>query len=802
MPHSLRRSLLLACSVFLTACADNSVAPNDPNAPGGSTTGSLLRWSNPATWPDKTVPVAGAAVVIPNDRMVLLDVSPPALKSLQVDGTLVFEEKDLSLTTGWILVSGVLAIGSETAGFQHKAVITLTGPEGEDVLGLGGRAFVINAGTLDLHGAVHTSWTRLAATAPRGATQITLEKSVDWRAGDRLAIASTDFDPTQAEDVLIKDVLGNSVTLQSPLKFAHWGVTQQVSEFTVDERAEVGVLTRNIVVRGDSATSLNGFGGHIIILRGSKAHVEGVELFMMGQKSKLARYPLHWHLADQTAGDYAHDNSVWRSFNRCMTVHGTHNVSVEHNVCYDDIGHGYFLEDGIESNNTFDGNLGMRTRKPVVGEEVLQSDLTPATFWITNPDNSYRNNVAAGSDGQGFWVALPNHPTGFSANPAIFPRRTPLREFSNNVAHSNRSTGLLVDNGPTADGSTTETVSYQPRVTPGVESAIQIAEFKGFVAYKHSFRAVWLRGANLRLTNALLADNSIGATFASSETFLQSSVLIGVTGNNATAFSSGFPIRGFEFYDGRVGAQQVTFVNYQPNARNEASGLGFNRANGFPVNVGNFAEGLRFINANSVYLETPKADKDGDKAAVILDNDGTVTGTAGAFVAVNNPIIVTAPCVQRTDWNAYICNTRIISMRLQAVIAGEVVAPVTVTRDDGVSVNMVGVPSNPSSVLMSVPVGRAFTFHFAGAAPTKPRVYLTRMQPGEFVRVGIPYPGSTFAVYRDGDTTHLFGAVSSVPALDASTGDKYFYDAGAGVIYVKGVPQTGKDAVTLYVDPR
>ena len=80
------------------------------------------------------------------------------------------------------------------------------------------------------------------------------------------------------------------------------------------------------------------------------------------------------------------------------------------NICYNHLGHGYFLEDGIEHGNTIEGNLGILARTPVSGEQVLASDMRPATFWITNPANTYNGNVAAGSMGVGFWIALPLHP--------------------------------------------------------------------------------------------------------------------------------------------------------------------------------------------------------------------------------------------------------------------------------------------------------------------------------------------------------------------------------------------------------
>ena len=121
-----------------------------------------------------------------------------------------------------------------------------------------------------------------------------------------------------------------------------------------------------------------------------------------------------------------------------MTVHGTNYLDVENNVTYNNIGHCFFLEDGVEHGNQFVHNLAILTKchpdAPCVPtnlapfgstdgtnfetagqnakDVLLPSDNTASTFWITNPDNIYRDNVAAGSDSTGFWFALPEHPTG------------------------------------------------------------------------------------------------------------------------------------------------------------------------------------------------------------------------------------------------------------------------------------------------------------------------------------------------------------------------------------------------------
>ena len=86
---------------------------------------------------------------------------------------------------------------------------------------------------------------------------------------------------------------------------------------------------------------------------------------------------------------------------------------------------------------------------------LLPSDNTASTFWITNPDNTYRDNVAAGSDSTGFWFALPENPTGkfegTEIGKATWPRRTKVREFKGNTSHSNFD-GFLFDRGPRPDG--------------------------------------------------------------------------------------------------------------------------------------------------------------------------------------------------------------------------------------------------------------------------------------------------------------------------------------------------------------
>src|SRR5690554_1248384 len=204
-------------------------------------------WSDPATWPEGRVPAEGDAVVIDRDMEVVLDVSPPPLRSLTIDGKLRFaNDKDIELITEWIMLHGELHIGSEAEPHTRNATITLVdNVPGEDINTMGDRGIMLMGGTLHLHGdRVHT-WTKLAKTAEKGSTRIEVLDATGWRVGDEIVLASTDFDHKQAERRTIAAIDGNVITLDRPLEYMHFGEIT----YGVDERGEVGLLTRNIRIR-------------------------------------------------------------------------------------------------------------------------------------------------------------------------------------------------------------------------------------------------------------------------------------------------------------------------------------------------------------------------------------------------------------------------------------------------------------------------------------------------------------------------------------------------------------------------
>ena len=118
---------------------------------------------------------------------------------------------------------------------------------------------MLMGGTLSLHGNRKDSWTNLAKTAAAGSNTIGVVKTGDWKKGDVIVVASTDFDPHQAEQRTISTVSGKVNTLDQKLQYIHYG---QVT-FGADERGEVGMLSRNIRIQASADAERSFTGGHV-----------------------------------------------------------------------------------------------------------------------------------------------------------------------------------------------------------------------------------------------------------------------------------------------------------------------------------------------------------------------------------------------------------------------------------------------------------------------------------------------------------------------------------------------------------
>ncbi|KAK7491692.1 hypothetical protein BaRGS_00017145 [Batillaria attramentaria] len=654
-----------------------------------------------------------------------------------------------------------------------------------------------------------------------------LDDVTTWRPGDRIVVASTDYKYQQAEEATVvrcTTCSANTLKVDLEPQFMHWGEVTN----GVDMRGEVGILTRNILIEGrmaDHCPASNGncnhfhydtFGGHLKFVRGFKnVHIEGVELYHMGQQTEKGFYPIHFHICFDVDGvggysnpPYVKDNSIHHCFSRCVTVHGTHGVTVADNVGYNTLGHCYFLEDGGEKRNTFDGNLGLSTRKG----KILPSDDEPATYWFTSPLVTVRNNVAAGGEGVGYWYVFPDAPMGPSAGLGFLQRdearHTAYTEFTNNVAHSYFKAGLFADNKVLPDETVGDTNHYEPLQDPlDKTSGPKRVLLNRPTAYKNGFQNVWIRGGWFVVDHASLSDSSQGITMARSsnqEQFVRNSIIVGESinvGEPTSAWNGSIhipmpraipleydmncPIQGFIFYDGPVYGENIWFDGFKQNENYTASAIGFHRHNYYGSSPVSSLTNIRFgYNDGKLTHRVYDGHQgvsgftsyDGDRMATFRDIDGSVTGVAGTQVVKPGPYFTTARC--------YI---EIYSHDHSAQQHTEV----TIVRDD--------VPNHPEHLtwgdarnFLTVLGGtHSYTMHWTGTVPSDFELRGHGVEKGQWVRVGVCIPRNadfnlyTYApVYKPNRDQWI--SLNSVAQLDADTsGYAYFWDQHTGLLFFK-----------------
>jgi cell migration-inducing and hyaluronan-binding protein len=301
--------------------------------------------------------------------------------------------------------------------------------------------------------------------------------------------------------------------------------------------------------------------------------------------------------------------------------------------------------------------------------------------------------VAAGSDENGFWMSLPEHPNGAFEDSdtakAVWPRRTALREFRGNVAHSNFD-GFMFDRNINNDNTFGLTGnSHIPKENPADNRSRTVeTHFENLTSYKNRNGGIWGRGEMHVFRNAKLADNAIGYTHAAGSagqdpftSLVVDSLFVGETeniGNPVTPEEKAygrslpkrlvpdFPIRGYEYYDYRHDVVNTTFMNYQDNAQRGTGALSWLLFTSSGVHTENTIRGARFVNAKPVYF--PKIDTrfDNDnrggvawRTAVIHDLDGSVGGIRNAYILINDgendSVATDDTCRIQPTWNAAVC---------------------------------------------------------------------------------------------------------------------------------------------------
>ncbi len=314
--------------------------------------------------------------------------------------------KDNNFSKGIDVLAGGSLIMNGAKGVPAYGGIswtTLAAPAGSHVPGA--KAPVPDAGSRTLYLSADVT----QGKGPQGEAE-------GWQAGDWIVVATTDYVPFHSEFVQIGEVkrggikgAKSTIILKQPLKYYHFGslppspanatcpdpfypkYTSNSDQpaflcdgadrnFGVDERAEVGLISRNITLTSITAppppftelppAPMSGvhWGGEIKIHQGfEKVLIQGVRLSKFG-KDKFGSYPIHFHqVGDAGNKPVINADSVDHSYNKCVTIHATSNLTISNMVCARIVGHIFYEElnsagetnPASDSDIVFDHDLGI-----------------------------------------------------------------------------------------------------------------------------------------------------------------------------------------------------------------------------------------------------------------------------------------------------------------------------------------------------------------------------------------------------------------------------------------------------------
>jgi hypothetical protein len=369
--------------------------------------------------------------------------------------------------------------GNKVLAVSYGGTLNLSGYKGSNLINPRGKEEdPVNSGW---------SWMRLedGKSLNKDAKEFFLEGNPGgvWRDDDEIVVTTTDYLPGHSEKLTITGYTGGTKipfkeNIQWPHNGARYGgpndpdhkkltdrlparlqesLDNDLVKNGAETRAAVALLTRSIqiVSAGEKAgqdfpkeDSGYYYGAHMVIRQGFKSvQIRGVEFRQMGQGGRLGHYPIHFHMARRTPyNTYIKDSSINESMTRWIVLHSTLGVTVARNVGYKSIGHGFYLEDGTETDNNFFSNIGIFARAainnpqnprkvpgifadnlgPFLGDDdtnrgfPYRSDAEyPTVFWITNGWNDFVGNMAAGTGacGAAYWLVpftntdMPEQPT-------------------------------------------------------------------------------------------------------------------------------------------------------------------------------------------------------------------------------------------------------------------------------------------------------------------------------------------------------------------------------------------------------
>ncbi|MGH0135483.1 UNVERIFIED_CONTAM: hypothetical protein FKN15_054691 [Acipenser sinensis] len=547
-----------------------------------------------------------------------------------------------------------------------------------------------------------------------------------WNPGDRVIIASTDFSMYQAEEFSLlpcPECNKYQVKIQGKPQFTHVGEIIDA----IDMRAEVGVLTRNILIHGEMENSCYGnnwcqffsydtFGGHIKILGNfTSVHLSHIELKNMGQQVK-GSYPVHFHLCgdvDERGGyrtpTYLEGLAIHHSFSRCVAVHATNGLL--------DTGIWYLFH-SMSTGDTH--GLSPETKAELTPLGIFYNNRVHSNFKAgLFIDKGVKTTNASAADPREY-LCLDNNARKLNFT---YIDSSTMAVYEVRMRKMRIKAGLFIDKGvKTTNASAADPREYLCLDNNARKLNFTYVDSSTMAVYEVRMRKMRIKAGlfidkGVKTTNASaadpreylcldnnarFADNGIGLSFASDGSFpkdvgssqeVSESLFVGESKNYGTNGGQNkywgvgggenktrtlprnktFPIRGFQIYDGPVHLTKSTFKHFIPTSDRYTSAVGFFLKNPWQLTPRNNISSVKFETSVSLKvffgISGPwfeENELDGDKNSIFHDVDGSVTGYKDAYVGRMDNFLIRHPdCINVTKWNGVICSGRYSQVFIQ-----------------------------------------------------------------------------------------------------------------------------------------
>jgi hypothetical protein len=418
-----RRKLLLGAGATVAAATVGGVARF---AIGGAPSRTVARrapgyepwlWDDPRAWANGRVPGPNEVAVVSSPIVVEGEIRVGGV-IVEPDGALVFAPSRSTLleSAGNVIVHGKLIARPVDHSVTHtlrfadvdeNAFLGANPTNHTQVLDTDVGLWVTGHGSLDLHGAPKTAWSRAAGSIAAGSTTFNLEEPpIGWRVGDEIVITPTiaplaDHSHATAYDGgTLTAISGRTVTIDRATKHPHPRVTVRPG---ISIGAEVLNLSRNVVLGGTESGR-----AHVMIVHAhAPQSIAFVRLEHVGPANHSAgfleaktgapavgpvngRYGLHFHHCfDGSEGSKVEGVVITKCGNRGFVPHMSDGIHFLQCIAHDTRAEQFWWD-------WF--NLGGEdtVRDPsnrVTYERCVGSLLTPYFGVKRNPDDPIRNSV-------------------------------------------------------------------------------------------------------------------------------------------------------------------------------------------------------------------------------------------------------------------------------------------------------------------------------------------------------------------------------------------------------------------------